>query len=649
MTVRCRSTHRARARGIRLFFVVLLFIGFVGTFYGAMHIAWVGDWIRHPAYWPAHVTYGDGNDDLRVVLKLPEPCRLDLVYETGSEGIWSEPETVRGGGTFRHHALHLRDLAPFEDIRYRIVCDPIDAEALPRDILDDLERPRIISKNSIFDDSLRPLRFAVYGDNRPTAFGVGTHAYMIPALAKANPDFVIHVGDMVQWGDEEFCWSRFFHEGRELFEKTPLLPCPGNHEYYDPPDPEAESPEAESFQRCDCYLEAFHLPGEESFYARTVSNVHIISLDITKRRGARNPKIQARQMDWLDAHLAALSEAPPEWLILVFHNPVRVTVNDWSRVWSDVLGPVFDKYDVAIDLIFCGHVHQYERVYLDEARCWQIVAAGGGSEVHALKVGRPRDGSAVVELSHSYCIVEVTGPRLRVEARFMKGEPFDGQVAAEVDAMVLFQVAPYTLASVLFVLASLAAALRIVYGHAPACPEYDFGAGPFPLRFAVLLGAFLIAYLEMRNLITVTFPHQEGFGYLVRSNRILFAVSNLAISFYLIAGCGPVPSRWQGFLLICSGLLIAGILEIVLYTGEWDEKDYPKVSAGIYLSEVVIVSLIHWWGRVRWSETRPRWLGPLWGNAGPRPALLDSPFVSLAALVLSGIVCYLTWLDMPML
>lgn len=65
------------------------------------------------------------------------------------------------------------------------------------------------------------------------------HRQVINAVLQyANPDFIMHTGDLVADGWDSSLWPTFFDAERELLRKAPIFAAPGNHErnaknYYD--------------------------------------------------------------------------------------------------------------------------------------------------------------------------------------------------------------------------------------------------------------------------------------------------------------------------------------------------------------------------------------------------------------------------------
>lgn len=71
-------------------------------------------------------------------------------------------------------------------------------------------------------------QFVVYGDTR-TRHDV--HRTLIAGILKhANPDFVMHTGDLVEDGDNPSLWPIFFEIEGPLLRQAAFFPASGNHE-----------------------------------------------------------------------------------------------------------------------------------------------------------------------------------------------------------------------------------------------------------------------------------------------------------------------------------------------------------------------------------------------------------------------------------
>jgi 3',5'-cyclic AMP phosphodiesterase CpdA len=181
-------------------------------------------------------------------------------------------------------------------------------------------------------------------------------------------EFILLAGDLVDRGNERTNWDHFFLRSEEVFQRTPLMPCAGNHEYLD--------------QGPRLYRSLFTLPANGPagidpglVYSFESGPAFFAILDSTL--AVSDSLLAIRQAKWLDA---ALSRTHARWKFVVFHHPVyashpRRENPNLQEHWV----PVFDKHHV--DMVLQGHDHAYLRTY----------AMRGGRPVAA-----PREGTIYV-------------------------------------------------------------------------------------------------------------------------------------------------------------------------------------------------------------------------------------------------------------
>ncbi|MFQ6098057.1 MAG: metallophosphoesterase, partial [Armatimonadota bacterium] len=239
-------------------------------------------------------------------------------------------------------------------------------------------------------------RLAVYGDSRSNP---QMHARIAEAIRKADPDLVLHTGDIVGRGRETHRWKpEFFDPARNLLARVSLWPCLGNHE--------DESPN---------YYRFFSLPGRESWYSFDWGNARFICLDSCLPMAPGT-----EQYEWLERELKA-TKAP--WKIAFFHHPPfsahpRRGMSDTRRHWA----PLFQKYGVQV--VFNGHDHSYVRTKRidaegkpDERGTVYVISGGGGAGVYPV-TEKPYVATALA--AHHYVIVDFEGEVARARAYDVK-------------------------------------------------------------------------------------------------------------------------------------------------------------------------------------------------------------------------------------
>jgi acid phosphatase type 7 len=195
----------------------------------------------------------------------------------------------------------------------------------------------------------RPVRFLYLGDAQT---GLERWGRLLEGAVRRHPgiDFIVLAGDLVDRGNERTNWDHFFLRAALVFDRFPLMPCVGNHEYLD------VGPRL--------YRAFFELPRNgprgidpDLVYSFEVGDACFAVLDSTL--AVWDSDAAHLQAEWLDR---LLSQSRARWNIAIFHHPVYP-----SHPWRDMPAlrrhwvPVFDKHHV--DLVLQGHDHAYQRTY----------------------------------------------------------------------------------------------------------------------------------------------------------------------------------------------------------------------------------------------------------------------------------------------
>jgi 3',5'-cyclic AMP phosphodiesterase CpdA len=209
-------------------------------------------------------------------------------------------------------------------------------------------------------------------------------------------------GDLVDRGNERSNWDHFFLRAAGVFERLPVMPAVGNHEYLD------RGPRL--------YRAFFNLPanGPEGVdpglvYAFEYGDAFIAVLDSTP--AVSSPRAAARQAAWLDTQLARTG---CRWTIVMFHHPLYASHTKRENLplraaWL----PVIDRHRV--DLVLQGHDHAYLRTYPLRANRRAASVSDGTVYVVAVSGDKyydqdPRDYTEV-GLTHTstYQTIDITG------------------------------------------------------------------------------------------------------------------------------------------------------------------------------------------------------------------------------------------------
>ena len=241
--------------------------------------------------------------------------------------------------------------------------------------------------------------FDVYGDTRTYP---ARHRLVVEAMAADHPRFVVHVGDMVEYGGVTMLWDdRFFPAAAPLMKDAPYLTVLGNHEQNSPQ-----------------YYEGFSLPpggGEDGkeWWSMDYGVVHLVGLDTNALTLPNGFTRMRNQTAWLKKDLAAAKARGAKFIFVFFHHPLYSSDAGYypgntglRALWQ----PIFVKYGVSV--VFAGHCHQYERLVEDGIN--YIVTGGGGAPLAGFKA-TPVPGSVKrAEMLH-YVRVTISGNKATLE------------------------------------------------------------------------------------------------------------------------------------------------------------------------------------------------------------------------------------------
>jgi predicted phosphodiesterase len=273
-------------------------------------------------------------------------------------------------------------------------------------------RFRTIAENGV-------LRFGVIGD---ASFGDSATEALVQQMANSNLDFVLHTGDVVdetEQGVDPFdSYSRKYYVPFEpLLTQMPVYKVIGNHDYEDDI----------RWQGDPFYYYAFPafadpgFPGQEDrarnqYYAFAQRGIQFVMLDSQVLFGVAG---REEQDNWLAERLADPSFKAT---IPVFHVPPfgssSVHPSDSlpvRRSWA----PLFESANVT--LAFCGHFHQYERLY---SQGTTYIVTGGGSSILYATDALLAESEVYARKTH-FVLVEAYGMHMRLTAIALGGEIID--------------------------------------------------------------------------------------------------------------------------------------------------------------------------------------------------------------------------------
>lgn len=184
----------------------------------------------------------------------------------------------------------------------------------------------------------------------------------------SNPAFIVHVGDVVETGNNKKMWNLYFKTLGDKGTSVPMFAAIGNHDTWGGPvyfDLHFNHPNNGGTAALDAtYLNSLtdgnlrriFQTADETIYSYDYGNAHFIVLNTGSYCGEDQYLIEA-QREWLIADLESHRDA--KWTVMMFHQPIYHRMGEGqSRPW---LSDVIEGYGV--DLVIQGHSHLVTRTY----------------------------------------------------------------------------------------------------------------------------------------------------------------------------------------------------------------------------------------------------------------------------------------------
>ena len=186
-------------------------------------------------------------------------------------------------------------------------------------------------------------RVAIIGDRtggKPEGIKILQRA--VYEINQLNPDFVIHIGDMVQgytWDQSE--WLREYEEFKSSMDKltVPWYTAAGNHDVFSP----FRDPSDRTFE--NLYIKHFN----PLYYSFDYKNSHFVIM-YTDEAMTSKPVISEKQLEWLRSDLEKADKANT---FIFMHKPI------WTYDGSN-----WDKFhqiikNFPVRAVIAGHFHAY--------------------------------------------------------------------------------------------------------------------------------------------------------------------------------------------------------------------------------------------------------------------------------------------------
>ncbi|MEM9144497.1 MAG: metallophosphoesterase, partial [Bacteroidota bacterium] len=250
----------------------------------------------------------------------------------------------------------------------------------------------------------------------------------------SRPNFVVHVGDLVDDGLKVTDWTeQFLPDGHQLMSRIPMYSALGNHE-----------------NDSEYYYQYMANPKPEYYYSFTYGNAAFFLIE-TKRDVSEN----SEQYNWLEQ---ALAKSKATWKIVMHHHPpysseendngdTYLGLSSYGVVAIRDLVPLYELYGV--DFCLYGHVHMYERTWPIKNN--MVDQENGVTYINSGGAGGPIEGFAPTRNWFSleqrpvyhYCTFTIFNKTVIFKAIDIEGRLFDTfQMTKENDMVVVQPPAP---------------------------------------------------------------------------------------------------------------------------------------------------------------------------------------------------------------
>ena len=340
-------------------------------------------------------------DSITVMWETTRPASSTVWFGETSDVTQNEK---RDGQSYVHE-VKLQNLEPETQYFYKVIST-------------DDQSKTVESKVFTFQTANRfetPFAFAVISDTQSNPKVAGQVANMAWGQ---RPNFLLHPGDLVGTGTNDNHWkNQFFPSMHPLISRVAFFPVLGNHEV-----------------NARNYYDYMSLPTPEYYYQFSYGNADFFMID-TNRKVDEN----SEQYQWLDK---ALSRSKATWKFVCHHHPPYSSdENDYGNLWKTnkstrgdkrvrVLTKLYDKH--AVDVVWCGHIHSYERTWpLHKNKVVRngrgpiyMITGGGGGGLETPGPYKPWFQNNV-RRGHHYCMVAINGGTLEFKAFDIENRLFD--------------------------------------------------------------------------------------------------------------------------------------------------------------------------------------------------------------------------------
>lgn len=227
------------------------------------------------------------------------------------------------------------------------------------------------------DTSTKKITAAVFGDcgrndNNYQTNSLNQYLNYLQSKSIKAADLMLLLGDNAYTNgtDAEYTSGFFAPYQSTILKNHIMFPAPGNHDYAN--DGGRQDDHAVP------YYDIFTVPyagqsggvasNNKAYYSYNWGNIHFLSLDSYGEEDAGTTRLydtNGKQVQWIKNDLAANTK---KWTIAYWHHPPYTMGNHNSDNESELVAIRQNFIQIlernGVDLILCGHSHNYERSYL---------------------------------------------------------------------------------------------------------------------------------------------------------------------------------------------------------------------------------------------------------------------------------------------
>lgn len=220
----------------------------------------------------------------------------------------------------------------------------------------------------------RKMRFAAFGDcgRNDNGFQAGSLSSYLTFAGANTAEAMLLLGDNAYDAgtDLEYQSNYFNAYSGNILKNHQLFPAPGNHDYANSAARQADHniPYYSIFTNPSAAQCGGVASNTEAYYSWNWGNVHFLSLDSYGQENAGTTRLYdtlGAQVTWIKQDLAANTKP---WIIAYWHHPPYTMGSHNSDTEAELVNMrqnfirILER--LGVDLILCGHSHDYERSYL---------------------------------------------------------------------------------------------------------------------------------------------------------------------------------------------------------------------------------------------------------------------------------------------